>query len=72
MLKAGPKADAGMKIMKMLDDEVMIGTITDVSLEGITIKFEDGTIDTKPFGYYDWAYDADLNPNKEVPFVTYD
>lgn len=71
-VQSGPDAKPGMKIMKMLDDEVMIGTITDVSPTGITVEFKDGTTDTYEEGYYDWSYDNDGNPNKKVPFVTYE
>jgi hypothetical protein len=71
-VQSGPGAKPGMKIMKMLDDEVMIGTITDVSPTGITVEFKDGTTDTYEEGYYDWSYDNDGNPNKKVPFVTYE
>ena len=65
-VQSGPKAEVGMKMKRMLGDEVTIGTITKVSPEYIDVKFEDGKTVIYKDGYYDWSFD------KEVPFITYE
>ena len=65
-VQSGPKAEVGMKMKRMLGDEITIGIITKVSPEGIDVKFEDGKTVTYNDGYYDWSFD------KEVPFITYE
>jgi hypothetical protein len=65
-VQSGPKAEVGMKMKRMLGDEITIGTITKVSPEGVDVKFEDGKTVTYNDGYYDWSND------KEVPFITYE